>query len=1637
MHPPPPYDPAVTVSALALQNLSNLPFARYLLTNPPPTNPVAKRARWLEPGVSQSLALPAAALSLLSDHLPSALAAILRPSPKSPKPPALYVFGTRATLAAASDLLHDAFSQDQVQLWTPQSPAVVTRALTTAIHRAIVHALESSGAIRVASDLILPDTNLSYSFTVSLGRGNNPDMLIRVAVKHTPARRITDQDCAFALQAPLTVFAAPLGLSATLSPRPVAGDALTASVLKRWREAGLLPATELSDSTVVFLTINGVDVPFPRVAVLTNESTNPTQSPKPLDKPTPQKPSPAHTSLWRSRKRPRSPLAAEDASFDNAPSKTETQPAPDPVLGNISPDAPTAASLNAALQAHHPKEDTAPILHHPLVEPIQPPTCENIKSEITQEKPAKVDKEEPTLNEPSKPVKDQVTDAPQPPAETADPIKSEPVNEAAQSRNGIDTFLLDGDGNTQDGFDTGPGMDMTDFADFEDDVTEFFRDGMDERLGDVDNDSALFDAEGTGRGTAQANQNTARTKNGGAEYPSGDQDATKVSDDMKMDVDVKPGSGSPDQDVNASANGATSSLTALEIVHVALSTLRRPIPSTRPKRDTVKTQLSSFFEEDLTERRYQRLGATRTIKKRKNRSKSLGKITPIELQAIQTRLVDQRAFAYESAPPSELENSAAGHSTTHRGSPYVPRRKVKAYAKLRQRGLPVNSSASLAEDSDSESSVSDEEEGNTSDIPTGKRVPRTADELLSLDTPSQVSSRSTKSSPKPSAQNGHKDDLDFLKVADAVAIDCASACMVLAAGNDSNSPNAGLVGHAFVSTCSQEGSGSPSTTREEEPKSGLPIGLPQNASKIIPQHSYSKLPPATGNGSPLNRQAGKRDREMFALLSLLEMQLFSSNELSIFADGDDIDSVTASTRKAKNTSDSERDHVSSATMRRVLLGLPRALETSSSLSSCIASFRVEGEDTPVPTVKGPLSVNDFLGGQSTVFPLSSPRVCVGFNTEWMEASSGALPLWEKAGFEPYSEKKNVEYVAVAPKDLDEDVKLFLRDVSAAYEECSFGKHAAMPTDPVTLISHSVPKGSGNDRGKNPGALSAIERAMTEQYHLAVTGLCTKLAAITRDNRKNPSGSPRNIVAYVISPFAKTAKAANVSLIRAVAPLVSTVPGTVPSMVGTVAPGPNLPPAPWRSSPASKSVVSVTVRVIPREVVDRKLSGRADLSTLLQRPLRPQLMKAVSFAVFNSIRFKRVRVPSVDGEVSSLLSRASLIPDELMSPMTPDFVGETPSGNATPVSPIGPTSEDSGHGSVSTGHNGSLLDQSSALSPSFLHEPVVVLAGVGKHMDQTECRPNIVLHLAYAFCESSSRYVFAWTDQRGEILDTATVPVSKAALSSSRKKAFWGMWARGQRWRISYVDEVHVTVAKLGAMAPGEIEDWDWVINKVTTPPAGLAEKKGETTLGKLTRRFPPRPTMRGEGICDAYTDVPTPATHSLPTPGGSGNDSKNAISMDIKMPSIASVSILNACSAESHLFMEKSGDGKKDRRDFAVVSDTSALKGNVQANAILARFEDDGITAIEMNVIRHYGNAEEAEEMSDDRSPWDSFNVQVIANTIAVNFHELRYVASPPSWPHRRWLSLYPIHLDAVRGFNANLKHVQNFAFMTQTSGAR
>lgn len=1628
--------PKVRINALALRNLDSLPFKQLRAScgAAPPT--LAARARWLEHGLGVPQALTAAATAALAESVPSALVAPVRhsnPSAKDGAPPAIWIFGSNSDIEQASELLGDAFSVSEEGLWTSRGPRAQTDALFEAISRAIFAALEADGAIRVGSDILDPFSHLMYRFKLVLSSAPVPTVILRVAVFQSGLRYVDDDDTNSALECDsscplLPVVVSPLALRASLSRRRLAGDALSASVLARWKEAGLLPACPLKDSAVIFLQLNnGSEVPFPRACVLTAVRKQSGKSEKMQVSSGPNRNSSLNIRrdqevLWRSRKRPRSPSAVleepQEQRTERKISQTPVKPEPlivepNPLIDAASkiPVLSAAAFSNALAEAGvNGMKDPTPTLHHPLARTPAPPppleisSCSNPKQE-------------------DKSMSDGVSLNPLPSPSSSKPVQP-PVDSASRGFNNRlmnQSTDLDMFGYVSSGFGAG-NMDMGDVGSLDDEVNidEFFGGGSSAM--DSDLFCAPLDSATNRMGTIEGNTNANQSRNGKTNMKSAASGSTGKSAGLqsptKNDLGVR--AKGVDKKRNSKSNVSSS-----EVLSQVLSTIAAmPHTTKRPPSAERESTLKDFYEEDITKRVTESIYASRRY--------VCNVLCPVDSRYMP--LYTQ----YGSAEGVRNMLSRAKKVGMNRKSRqfYVPKRRLNLYNRLvMKRTSPAEISRMVSVRSAQLEPSSDDESDSGDD-----------DDLMNVSSKDSYADdrKHRKSNVEGEVPMVGKDGVgiaaasDASKVAQNVAVDCASACMVLLDEFQRTSP---ISIPASLRNVSHTGSiingnavgvsmstGVP-TSNGTDAKSPAFSSTVHGASPKVSAStsSYARSAPAPNTYGMNQRCAQKKEKDANAFLALLQMQCLAVEGLQLFGSPDDqIHAIESSmevdsgksTRGSSNSpifKVTDPKPVSTAVLRRVLHGFSRTIESSKALRS-YATMTDNINSNQNLEVSGPLHLADVYGEGSDIRPLGAPKVCIGYSNEWLETSGNILPLWEKSGLEPYSERKNVQYTILAPKRWEEDAKIFFRDVSAAYEECSFGTHTHFPRDEITTIAITQSSNRSKTQSTEHSELTQDESAMVHQYSLTIASLSTKLTVL----RKSTT-TANNFVVYVVSPFRRGSDAANAALLRAVAPLLNAAPGTACSSASN---GPLNPPSSsaWRSPSRLGQAGSLHVRVIPYESIDRRMSSWMKAGMEIGVPSRPQLVKGLAFSVYSSLRSKRLRcsISGGDKEASGNLFGSTLSPDDQMSPMTPDFVADPVALSITPhsptVSPHGPIFED-GATHQHNSSQGVAIDQSSALCPSFLHEPAVILAGVGTQLsspDGNEKPASMVLHLAYAFCKEASRFVFAWTDSRGEMLDMASVPVIGSGANSSRRRAFWCMWLRGQRWRLPYVESTHVTISKLGDMMEGEVEDWDVVFSKILY---GSVSAKADAT--GIVRRFIDS---------DSYIDHPTPATPATTqhqtSVSGTPVQQHRAESSDIHPHGVKSFTLCTIRDgAGDRLLVDGSVQGS--RQDFLCIAE-SAVYGEkyVQGKALLGCADEDGVSAVEIDIMLHYGESNRMQCDKSSTQKWDAEKASEIAQAVAENFHSLRFVGAPPCWPQERWRNKLPLHVELVRNFRHTLRGV-------------
>lgn len=98
------------------------------------------------------------------------------------------------------------------------------------------------------------------------------------------------------------------------------------------------------------------------------------------------------------------------------------------------------------------------------------------------------------------------------------------------------------------------------------------------------------------------------------------------------------------------------------------------------------------------------------------------------------------------------------------------------------------------------------------------------------------------------------------------------------------------------------------------------------------------------------------------------------------------------------------------------------------------------------TVQGPLTWRQFhrLAGRGTgqCEPQPIPSVVVGHEKDWLSVAPYAIQHWDKLLLEPYSYPRDIAYLVLCPDNdyIVNRVKMYFKELSTTYEMCRLGKH---------------------------------------------------------------------------------------------------------------------------------------------------------------------------------------------------------------------------------------------------------------------------------------------------------------------------------------------------------------------------------------------------------------------------------------------------------------------------------------------------------------------------------------------------------------------------------------------------------------------
>lgn len=1678
--PMPTLSNSFSIRNLSPLNFVRCRYTSSVTPAPPPADnasPIRSRARWLATGLGDAAAHYAAARSYLHSADETLLIAIVPvSSPVSKISPSLRrkePIGTRRALARDADLwifaarrmenvqadnvlrhVADVFHVSEIGTWRGESDGegvddIYSVALVSALHDAVHQAFQTHVcSLSIGSELLyVPSANTVYRLRLAMERVSGEatvgvSLSILAPMPDMRLVEITDLD-----RSDVQVLISPVGVRARLVPGRRAGEALAAQVVDRWDDAGLGKGED--EEVVVFVSVGnaaGSNSSFPipmRCLVILKiggkedyEEKEGVAYKRKIVAPVDLVSETNGGNRWHSLKRPRSPStdveALERAAKFEAIQLPQGIPQTQPVIRidedvvpvvNVLPDRTLdAAMLDRAIASVVSAKTPLPVLSHPLAVPVSQLGYIATNVACGGSGTARQDLIGSTGGV-------AVVSTPAPVSRTGfcvggteSSVVSLPMNTDAGAC-GVD----DGDGNNGGagvdvldslvgGSEGGGGFDMDEVGVFDDDVTQFF--GSAEVTPSLPAASTFV----LGKNVSPDALQTV------GKLPLSTKNLESVSRGSGVDehVTAQPDLGPPNTTCMAALRaGARFSLPTVDTTAVWFTMLNETdITRDRPCTPQREEEVLKFIERDVAKRRRVRTRLDPLLSpERKTIKKPCSFSTHDRLQ---------RATV---VPARDL---------------YYPKRVMTVFNK-------VDVLSSALEAPDSYSSTVDE----------GASLESSADEAIEVNDSQammavvigkEIAEEDVQVPVLLSDSVSHGDF--FLQraqyAASSVAVDCAGACFVILSAEvncESYVSSPWIFGVSLVAKV-------PSFFDSRDISFG---GAGTTSSGMRSSNVLGKA----YRCDSLEALMEKDDK---ALECLFQMQIIGAPEIQLLPltgvplRVDKPADIPSYYSKAGGSGISDGSVVVDAlTALGLSAGHPalvrRALQGFSSVvqNGCVLERESEddgmdtGEDGETKHIKylsisGPLPVSD-------VPPKEIPRVCVGFRGDWVETGSGILPLWEKSGLEPYACPKSVQFAVLAPNELADDVRFFFRDVSAGYEECSLGRHSPMPFDSLSLITNSVPVPlSELDSRADPDKVTSAESRMVQQYHLAAAGLATKFTSVSHDSRKSDAIGP-NFVIYVVSPFPRHRRAAIAALFHAVTPLVTCIPNTAVSSGLSPPLPPGLISSPWRlassaqpfdhaAQPAPHSqpsqlgmgssnslansallaqsvsgvAIGLTVRMLPREAVERYPLDLATHSYPTRVLLRSQLVKSVAFAVYGSLRSRRLRRTMYDSE--SLGGAPSSESSELLSPMTPDIAttGSPSNANVSAAMPLPPSPRIAGERSAT----GDFLNPDRNLS-TFLYDPAFVLAGVGERTSQAGLSRIAALHLCYTLLEEQSKCIFAWTDSRGETLDVGVMVMPGQAPGLRFSKLFESMWKQGHQWWVPYVNHTCVTIAKVGsAMSISEKEEWQSVVRRFIASSNARAEFAGDRIETRL--RFP---NVRGdrsgdsvsepEGV-DIMQDAATPATPAaMPAvlasastgfvPASvSGNDGAE-FAADTSFSTLRSVTILSVVESSIPDLVASEA-----RRDFVFLAGSA---GGCEAKAVMIVDVAPGKNArqLELSMLAHFGVCRSESETV---CGWDGRDAASILRHICSNFDGLRTASSPPCWPRQLWLSSYPIHVDAV-----------------------
>ena len=74
--------------------------------------------------------------------------------------------------------------------------------------------------------------------------------------------------------------------------------------------------------------------------------------------------------------------------------------------------------------------------------------------------------------------------------------------------------------------------------------------------------------------------------------------------------------------------------------------------------------------------------------------------------------------------------------------------------------------------------------------------------------------------------------------------------------------------------------------------------------------------------------------------------------------------------------------------------------------------------------------------------LNTPKLILGYQDEWIKVNPNLINIWEKLRLEPYSPKKNINFIVISPNNTQflDDTHTYFKELSCLYEICNLGHH---------------------------------------------------------------------------------------------------------------------------------------------------------------------------------------------------------------------------------------------------------------------------------------------------------------------------------------------------------------------------------------------------------------------------------------------------------------------------------------------------------------------------------------------------------------------------------------------------------------------